>query len=104
MKYLLKRIAARRLPPTIINRPKAGFTVPLARWVSKDVKDLVADQLAPQTLRSQGFFDPAKVWAMLDDHWTGRCDYARSIWTLVMFGMWWDRYVAPQPISVSATS
>jgi asparagine synthase (glutamine-hydrolysing) len=104
LKYLLKRIAARRLPPTIINRPKAGFTVPLARWVSKDVKDLVADQLAPQTLRSQGFFDPAKVWAMLDDHWTGRCDYARSIWTLVMFGMWWDRYVAPQPISVSATS
>ena len=104
LKYLLKRVAGRLLPPAIINRPKAGFTVPIARWVSKDLRDLVADQLAPQTLRSQGFFDPAKVWAMLDAHWTGRCDYARSIWALVMFGMWWDRYIATQHVSVSAAS
>jgi len=102
LKYLLKRIAVRILPSAIIDRPKAGFTVPIARWVSKDLRDLVADQLAPRVLRSQGFFDPAKIWAMLDDHWTGRRDYARSIWALVMFGMWWDRYIATQPVSVSA--
>ena len=32
-KYLLKKVAARRFPKTIVDRRKKGFGIPLAKWL-----------------------------------------------------------------------
>ncbi len=93
LKFLLKRVAAQLLPPEIMQRPKAGFHVPVNQWIRTDLRDLVSDSLSPQRLADQGFFDPKQVRALLDAHWSGRHDYSRNIWNLLMFSLWHDEHM-----------
>ncbi len=93
LKYLLKRIATRVLPNEILTRPKAGFHVPVARWIKTDLKDLVGDHLSVQQVTRQGFFDSAMVQQILQAHWQGRQNHSHNIWNLLMFSLWYERYV-----------
>jgi asparagine synthase (glutamine-hydrolysing) len=49
---------------------------------------VVQDELAPDKLRREGFFDPAVVAGLLDDHLSGRRDRRKALWTLFMFERW----------------
>lgn len=100
LKYLLKRVAARVLPREILQRPKAGFHVPIPLWIKTDLKDMVDDYLSPRAIAEQGFFEPQVVQAMLEVHRRGRRDHSRNIWNLLMFSLWYERYVSqPAPIT-----
>lgn len=94
LKYLLKRVAARLLPPEILRRPKAGFHVPIPRWIKTDLAGLIGERLAPQVVTEQGFFDARVVTEMLDAHRRGRRDHSRNIWNLLIFSLWYERYVS----------
>jgi asparagine synthase (glutamine-hydrolysing) len=92
LKYLLKRVAAQVLPAEILERRKAGFSIPIPRWLKTDLRPLVNERLAPEAVAAEGFFNSRVVAEMLDDHWAGRRDYSRQIWNLLMFSMWYERY------------
>jgi asparagine synthase (glutamine-hydrolysing) len=102
LKYLLKRVAARLLPKEILRRPKAGFTIPVAVWLKHDLRDMVSEYLSPRRLADQGLFRAEVVSAMLADHSSGRRDYSRNIWNLLMFSLWHERYAAGPVGGVSA--
>jgi asparagine synthase (glutamine-hydrolysing) len=103
LKYLLKRVARRLLPKEILRRPKAGFTIPVAVWLKHDLRDMVSDYLSPPRLADQGLFRSEVVEAMLAAHWSGRHDYSRNIWNLLMFSLWHERYAAG-PIGVESVA
>jgi asparagine synthase (glutamine-hydrolysing) len=92
-KYLLRRALAGRLPPEIIRRPKKGFSFPVARWLRSELRPLVLDLLSEDRLRRQGLFDPALVGALLKDHFDGRADNRKALWTLLVFQLWHARYL-----------
>lgn len=96
LKYLLKRAASAWLPEEIVHRPKAGFHVPVPRWLKQELKPLVDRQLGPEALRRQGIFDPEAVAAIRAAHQAGRANYSRDIWGLLMFSLWYDRYFDPR--------
>lgn len=87
-KYILKRAMADQLPEQIINRPKKGFGMPVARWIKGELRTLVRDTLAPDRLRRRGLFNPDYVARLLDEHEKGLADHRKLIWTLLMFEMW----------------
>ncbi len=93
LKYMLKRAAAKVLPAAILQRRKAGFSVPINRWLKTDLRALVDTQLAPERLREQQIFDPQAVQTLLNEHMSGRVDWGRSIWNLLMFTLWYERFV-----------
>lgn len=101
LKSLLKRVARKLLPGEIIDRPKAGFTIPISHWLTTDLDELVREQLSPSKLSLQGFFDPKCVMSMLDQHRKGRVDFGRSLWSLLVFGLWYDRNVAKPQVQKS---
>ena len=92
-KYILRRALAGRLPREIIQRPKKGFGIPVARWFRGDLKELLLDSLNEDRLRRQGLFQPAYVSGLIDDHLTGRRDNRKPLWTLLMFQLWSDRWM-----------
>ena len=99
LKYLMKRVAKRVLPPEIVRRSKAGFHVPIPRWIKTDLRSMIGDYLAPELIARQGLFDPQVVMDMLEAHWSGRQDHSRPIWNLLMFSLWHDRYLgAAMPV------
>jgi asparagine synthase (glutamine-hydrolysing) len=87
-KYVLKRAMRGRLPDAILDRKKQGFGVPVARWMKEDLRPALLDELAPDKLRREGWFDPAAVAALLDDHLSGRRDRRKALWTLFTFERW----------------
>jgi asparagine synthase (glutamine-hydrolysing) len=92
-KRVLRRAVTSQLPAAILKRPKKGFGIPVARWLNTHLRELAGDLLAPDRLRSQGIFDRDAVGRLLWDHWNGRRDNRKGLWTLIMFQMWFDRYL-----------
>lgn len=87
-KYVFKRAVRGLLPPRIIERRKAGFMIPLADWISKDLRDMVEDLCSPSSLGNDGWFDARYVRRLLDEHFQRRRDHRRAIWALLVFQYW----------------
>jgi asparagine synthase (glutamine-hydrolysing) len=91
-KYVLKRAYERDLPRAVLYRRKSGFSIPVARWLREDLREMVEDVLAPNRLRQQGYFDPAAVEALKREHFTRQRNNSSVLWSLLMFQNWMDHY------------
>jgi len=60
-KYILKRIAEKYLPESIINREKFGFVAPGSTYLIGRSIDWINDTLSYDTIKRQGYFDPDTV-------------------------------------------
>jgi asparagine synthase (glutamine-hydrolysing) len=98
-KHLLKRLARRRLPREIVDRPKVGFTVPLSPWFRGPLREFVADTLLSDAARQRGYYDETVLRGYVDDHLAGRRDRARELWTLLTLELWHRAYIdhVPRP-------
>ncbi len=94
-KWLLREAMAGELPDDIINRPKKGFGVPVARWLSSDLRQMAQDYLSSRRLERQGIFNPAAVSRILSEHLARRRNNHKMLWTLLMFQLWWDNWMGP---------
>ncbi len=92
-KYLLKKSMENRLPREIINRPKKGFNMPVAHWLASELRDLVLDMLSEERINRQRLFNYSYVKHLLDEHFSRRRDNRKLLWTLLIFQMWYDRYI-----------
>jgi asparagine synthase (glutamine-hydrolysing) len=96
-KVLLKRLARRLLPAEVVDRPKVGFTVPLAPWFRGPLRELLADTLLSPACLGRGYYDPAVLRATVEDHLTGRRDRSRELWTLLTLELWHRAYADRAP-------
>jgi asparagine synthase (glutamine-hydrolysing) len=92
-KHVLKEVAARLLPEAILTRPKQGFGVPLGLWFRGDERELFADTLLSARSLQRGYFQPAFVRQLVDEHVRGRRDHTLRLWQLVVFERWHRLYV-----------
>ncbi len=93
-KYLLRKLAGEYLPESIVERPKKGFGIPVARWLQSDLKPLVDKLLSREYIGEQNIFQWNTVSGLLDDHMNKRADRRKELWTMLMFQCWWDKYFA----------
>ncbi len=91
MKYLLKRSIRDLLPPSIVERGKRGFMIPLARWLREEMRDFVCHTLAAERIARQGFFNPAYVSWLVGEHIEGRQNLAGKVWALLVFVLWYQK-------------
>jgi asparagine synthase (glutamine-hydrolysing) len=91
-KYVFRRAVQGLLPRRITHRRKAGFMIPLAAWIERDLRGLIEDACAPATLKRDGFFDPVFVRKILDEHFAHERDHRKVIWSLFCFQVWMQHY------------
>jgi asparagine synthase (glutamine-hydrolysing) len=87
-KWVLRQVLDRYVPRALVERPKAGFGVPLGAWLRGPLRTWAADLLDPSTLRRQGLLDADKVSAAWRQHVDGRADRSTLLWTVLMFQAW----------------
>lgn len=92
-KLLLKKALQGKLPGEIMNRPKKGFGIPVAAWLRGPLKGWMTDLLGEERLRRQGLFQAEAVGRMVDEHLKGVRDHRKPIWTLLVFQIWYDRWL-----------
>jgi asparagine synthase (glutamine-hydrolysing) len=75
------------------NRPKSGFTPPVAQWLRHDLKDWGAGLLSAKRLKQQGFWNVSAIEKMWQDHQSGRRNYEDQLWILLQFQNWYQTYM-----------
>ena len=53
------------------------------------------DLLAPERLRSQRLFEPGYAARLISEHETGRASHHKQLWTLLVFQLWYDKFLDP---------
>jgi asparagine synthase (glutamine-hydrolysing) len=91
-KFILKHVFKDLLPPGLYNRPKAGFEVPISRWLKTDLKFLIDQYLAKEKLREQGIFDFEIVDDLIQKHLSNKTDTSWMLWNLIVFQHWYQNY------------
>lgn len=92
-KHILKRSVEHMLPRAILDRPKKGFGIPIAEWLKGRLNPLMHDLLAADRLKVQGLFVPDHVDRLMLEHETGRASHHKQLWTLLVFQLWYDRFL-----------
>jgi asparagine synthase (glutamine-hydrolysing) len=92
-KYLLKRAAAGVLPRSIIDRQKKGFSIPLAKWLNTSLRDFMLDHLSEARIRNQGIFNYSYVRKLIEEQFARTKDHREPLWTLLVFQIWYERYM-----------
>ena len=92
-KYLLKKAFEKDLPAELLHRRKAGFSLPVARWLREDLRSLVEDVLSPRRLAQDGLFEPSSVESLKREHFLRTRDRSSALWGLLMFHLWADNYL-----------
>lgn len=87
-KYIFKRAVEDLVPAEILHRLKQGFGVPISEWINKELKQRIRDTFADSRTRQRGYFDPAYVDLLLNEHERGRRDHSWALWSLLMFELW----------------
>ncbi len=100
-KRLLKRALRGRLPPEHLRAPKRGFVGPTAEWLRHELRDVIEDELATSRMRRLGYFDPAVVRGLLDDHFARRHNREGILWALLCFSIW-HRVYLESPAAVAS--
>ena len=87
-KWVLRELLARDVPRDLFERPKAGFGIPVGRWLAGPLRPWAEDLLSPATLRTDGLLDVDRVRRIWDDHTSGRWDAGAELWPILMFQAW----------------
>ena len=87
-KWVLRQVLDRHVPRALIERPKTGFSIPLASWLRGPLKSWAADLLDPARLRREGLIDAECVGSMWREHLSGRYDRSSYLWNVLMFQAW----------------
>lgn len=93
LKYLLRRVARRYLPPEIVRLPKQGFGFPVGTWMRRDLRRLVVERLGDSRLVAAGVFRPEPIARLLREHMDGRVDHSYRLWLLLGLEIWYEIYI-----------
>src|ERR1700733_2823419 len=91
-KRLLRRVLHRYVPPALVERPKMGFTAPLAGWLRGELRDWAEGLLAEKKLAADGIFAVSEVRRLWDEHIAFRPNREHVLWNVLMFQAWKAHY------------
>jgi asparagine synthase (glutamine-hydrolysing) len=87
-KRVLRSVARRRVPAAILDRPKAGFAVPIGSWLRGPLRDWADDLLSTDRLQRQGLLDAQAVGRAWTKHRSGDQDLEHQLWDVLMLQAW----------------
>src|SRR5262249_50241833 len=90
-KWLLRRVLARYVPPSLFERPKVGFTVPIGDWLRGPLRDWAEGLLGEDRLRRDGFLDHAPIRRRWAEHLDVRRNWTYHLWNVLMFQAWLEQ-------------
>ena len=92
-KRLMRSVLGRYLPRHLIDRPKRGFSIPLADWLRRELRDWAESMLSPRLLERDGLLDAVGVRRCWANFVSGQANHTQTtIWALLMFLAWRENY------------
>jgi len=92
-KYILKKAVRGLLGDETLDRPKMGFSVPLARWLRGELRPLFEERMFAKDAFVSDLFDVTAIRAWWDRHQSGVSDFAPELWALLVLESWGRRFL-----------
>jgi asparagine synthase (glutamine-hydrolysing) len=87
-KWALRQVLYKYVPEKLIDRPKAGFAIPIGQWLRGPLKDWAEALLDEKRLEIEGYFYSKPIRDKWAQHLSGRYDHTASLWAVLMFQSW----------------
>jgi asparagine synthase (glutamine-hydrolysing) len=91
-KWLLRQVLYRYVPRELIERPKAGFGIPMDEWLRGPMRDWAETLLDPNRLAEEGFLNPTLIQKQWREHLSGHRNWQYPLWNALMFQSWLERW------------
>jgi asparagine synthase (glutamine-hydrolysing) len=91
-KWALRQVLYKHVPRALVDRPKAGFSIPVGAWLRHELRDWAEDLLDERTLREAGYFNPAPIRTLWAQHLAASANGQYALWPILMFEAWRRRW------------
>lgn len=92
-KYIIKELVHQYIPKEMMDRPKMGFGIPIADWLENELKPFVDQYLDEAFIKKQNIFNNNEIQRIRNAFYSGKIERAEKIWFLLMFQMWYDKWI-----------
>jgi asparagine synthase (glutamine-hydrolysing) len=89
-KWALRQVLYKHVPKDLIERPKAGFAIPVGQWLRGPLRDWAEALLNPIRMQKEGYLRAEPVQTVWQQHLKGTHDHTAKIWAVLMFQAWLD--------------
>ncbi len=91
-KFMLRELAKKYLPETLIHQPKRGFEIPLKKWIDEELKEIVFDYLSSGNNFYKNFVQEKFVQELLNKKIKIADEKrAKILWTLLSLEVWYKK-------------
>ena len=87
-KWALRQALYKHVPSELIDRPKAGFGIPVGQWLRGPLRPWAESLFDQNRLNAEGYFYPAPIRKKWAEHLAGQRDHTASLWAVLMFQAW----------------
>ena len=87
-KLPLRALARKILPPSLAGRAKKGFGIPLARWLTAEMRPIAEDFFSRKSLCDSGLIEPNLPIRLWQEHLSGKADHRKPLWALLALLAW----------------
>jgi len=87
-KWLVRQVLYKYVPRELIERPKAGFAVPVGQWIRGPLREWASELLNEEKIQREGYFNSKLVKELWEQHLSGRHDWTPRLWAILMFQSW----------------
>ncbi len=95
LKHILKSIAYKYIPKSLLDRPKQGFDIPIMSWIRSDMNWLIDDLLNSDYIKQQGLFQDKTIDVIKKKFYNSKhYQNDKIMWQLIVFQLWYERWMA----------
>ena len=86
-KIILRELLGKKLPNSLIDRPKGGFAVPIGKWINNSLLDWSENLMSKSSIEKSGKLNYENIKKIWEDHKKG-IDNSNLIWSILVFQEW----------------
>jgi len=90
-KWALRQVLYNYVPKELIERPKAGFAIPVGVWLRGPLREWAEELLDAKRLEEEGYLNSPMIQEVWQQHLSGCYDWTSRLWTVLMFQAWLEK-------------
>ena len=92
-RYIEKLAMKNTVPAEILKRGNFGLEMPHSIWFFDTLKPLLKKYLSEEMIKKTEYLSHEKVDKLLQMHFSGKKDYGRALWCILMYQMWHEMFI-----------